>query len=504
MAEYHVIPQVAGASDTNAGSKASPWVTIDKAANTVAAGDTVYIAGNWTYRELVTMDTNGTSGNVTSFIADLTGKHTGYGGSVIISAFDSNSAAPTRNYCLNMNGKKFITWQGVVFNGCTGTGSAVVYSSTGSGDNFEGVTFENCVIIGYTAGNAVSFLCGAATTPTSDGLTIDKCTFVGRLYMEYAESASAQQNLKAIVKNSLFIGSTRSNSSNHVGFYFNRAATSTYGVGGLNIYNCDFFGLDTGIIFNAPRATTYPSSIRNSRFLACAQYGIQTLSSATDAVYYSNNRFMVSSGTATSGTMTNGGSNDSSADIMLIGGIADMPLRNKLGYSPFAPWEPMQQVDGTSLNDCIGNGSATYAPADDIYGNPRPMGRNTPDIGAVEANTQPVLDSTVYRLNTYSAKLPGAGYHNDLAEVVSGVAVKISRWVKWDTNYAGTKPQMVISNIPGADDITVTASGSADTWYELTTTFTPTASGAVLVKIKSNDASTNGNCWFADDSVTFP
>lgn len=504
MAEYHVIPQVAGASDTNAGSKASPWVTIDKAANTVAAGDTVYIAGNWTYKELVTMDTNGTSGNVTSFIADLTGKHTGYGGSVIISAFDSNSTAPVRNYCLNMNGKKFITWSGVVFNGCTGSANAAVYSVTGGADNFEGVTFENCVIIGYTNGNSFFFSYGAATTPTADGLTIDKCTFVGRTYIDYIESASAQQNLKISVKNSIFIGSTRATSTSYVGFNFNRATASTYGAGGLNIYNCDFLGLDIGVNLGTPRSTTYPCSIRNSRFLACAQYGIQTVSASVNAVYYSNNRFMVSSGTEAFGTMTNGGSNDSSADIMLIGGIADMPLRNKLGYSPFAPWEPMQQIDGTSLNDCIGNGSATYAPTTDIYGNPRPMGRNTPDIGAVEANTQPVLDSTVYRLNTYSAKLPGAGYHNDLAEVVSGVAVKISRWVKWDSNYVGTKPQMVISNIPGVDDITVTASGSADTWYELTTTFTPTASGAVLVKIKSNDASTNGNCWFADDSVTFP
>ena len=97
MATYYVIPQVGGASDSNAGSKASPWLTIGKAATTMVAGDTVYVAGDRTYRELVTPTNSGSSGSVISYIADLTGKHTGYGGSVIISAFDSNSAAPVRN-----------------------------------------------------------------------------------------------------------------------------------------------------------------------------------------------------------------------------------------------------------------------------------------------------------------------------------------------------------------------------------------------------------------------
>ena len=50
-----------------------PWLTIDHAANTVAAADTVYV-GAGTYREAVTMDTPGSDGNQITFIADVTGE----------------------------------------------------------------------------------------------------------------------------------------------------------------------------------------------------------------------------------------------------------------------------------------------------------------------------------------------------------------------------------------------------------------------------------------------
>lgn len=654
MATYYVIPQVGGASDSNAGTKASPWLTIGKAATTMVAGDTVYIAGDRTYRELVTPTNSGSSGSVISYIADITGANTGYGGSVIISAFDSNSAAPVRNYCLNQNGKKFVTWQGVVFNGCTGTSNAAVYSSTGSGDNFEGVTFENCVMIGYTGGNALNFLCGAATTPTDNGLAIDKCTLVGRFYIDYAESASAEQNFKMSITNSLFVCATRSNSL-YQAVYFNRATASTYGVGGLNIYNCDFFGNDTGVYFNTPRSTTYPCSVRNSRFMGISSNCIQTLSASAGAVKYSNNRFNSALG-ATTGTITDEGGNDSSSDIMLIGGIADMPLRNALGYSPFAPWEPMRSGDGTSLNDCIDKGSLVYASTADIYGNPRKMGRASPfaheyyfnasddavsdpnsawlseanifdsssssvascgtggsassnyvfaggtnapssggtiakvqtriayagsssasrtvgweirtdawdeslgsftqvmtsstlawsdwadltapsagwtwakvqalevriwevtssanitigmveigvitedpaiDIGAVEARTRLAKESTTIRSGSFAGNFTGAGFH-DFWTPVDASSTTISTYAQYDSNYVGNKPKLEVFNIPGVADQSDTMSGSTNTWEQLSITFTPSAAGVVRVRISSQDASTNGKCFFDD------
>ena len=55
-----------GGNDTNAGTLAAPWRTIQHAANTVKAGDTVQVEGG-TYNEIVTMKTSGnaTAGYIT-------------------------------------------------------------------------------------------------------------------------------------------------------------------------------------------------------------------------------------------------------------------------------------------------------------------------------------------------------------------------------------------------------------------------------------------------------
>jgi hypothetical protein len=85
MTNYYVRKTGSDANDgTNPTTQA--WLTIDKAANTVAAADNVYV-GAGVYRELVTMDTSGSSGSQISFIADVDGEQTGDAGLVIISAY---------------------------------------------------------------------------------------------------------------------------------------------------------------------------------------------------------------------------------------------------------------------------------------------------------------------------------------------------------------------------------------------------------------------------------
>lgn len=53
-------------SDANSGSQTAPWRTVQKAANTVAAGDTVLV-GEGTYPEWVATKTGGTAGNPITF-----------------------------------------------------------------------------------------------------------------------------------------------------------------------------------------------------------------------------------------------------------------------------------------------------------------------------------------------------------------------------------------------------------------------------------------------------
>jgi hypothetical protein len=61
-ATYYVDRSHPAASDANPGSEALPWLTIQHAADTVVAGDTVYIKAG-TYNEAVTVQNSGAAGN---------------------------------------------------------------------------------------------------------------------------------------------------------------------------------------------------------------------------------------------------------------------------------------------------------------------------------------------------------------------------------------------------------------------------------------------------------
>jgi len=61
-ATYYVAPPASGGNDSNPGTLASPYATIQRAANVATAGDTVQIRAG-TYREAVTPTNSGTSGS---------------------------------------------------------------------------------------------------------------------------------------------------------------------------------------------------------------------------------------------------------------------------------------------------------------------------------------------------------------------------------------------------------------------------------------------------------
>jgi hypothetical protein len=72
-----VLPQIVSAAtyyvaqdgnNSNPGTEALPWLTIGKAANTLAAGDIVYVKQG-TYREEVFIDASGSAGNLITFQA---------------------------------------------------------------------------------------------------------------------------------------------------------------------------------------------------------------------------------------------------------------------------------------------------------------------------------------------------------------------------------------------------------------------------------------------------
>tara|TARA_B100001057_G_scaffold255909_1_gene256145 strand:- start:638 stop:1384 length:747 start_codon:yes stop_codon:yes gene_type:complete len=60
---YYVAPSTSGGSDSNAGTLAAPFETLQYAVNQLSAGDILYIRAG-TYRETLTIDEDGTSGNL--------------------------------------------------------------------------------------------------------------------------------------------------------------------------------------------------------------------------------------------------------------------------------------------------------------------------------------------------------------------------------------------------------------------------------------------------------
>jgi hypothetical protein len=194
-------------NDGNLGtSPAQAWLTIDNAANNVAAADTVYI-GSGVYRELVTMDTSGSSGNQISFIGDIDGIQTGDAGPVILTAHDAENADPARNYSLDMGDEEFITWQYVSF---VGGSIATVHSGTATDFSMDGVKFLDCTVLGVQTGSySFNFDLNAGAVPTTTGLRIQRCSMVGTARILHNNNASAHVDIDLLIDNSLvFVGGT--------------------------------------------------------------------------------------------------------------------------------------------------------------------------------------------------------------------------------------------------------------------------------------------------------
>ena len=491
MTTYYV--RASMGNDGNTGlSPAQAWLTVDKAANEVAAADTVYIGAD-IYPEAVTMDTPGTSGNVISFIGDITGVYTGDAGPVIISGHASltTGAAHAPLLC----SLEFIEWHKVIFNGSTSSCVTMIAAGTSV---FEGVLFQDCVFLGGDnfQRNAVDIALGAGATPATPGLTFRRCVLLGSFQMKSQNNAAAHVNLKWEFESCLFIGHPYALfGSKECAYFYRDGAANTYSVGGIDLINCTFMAFQYAVHgYEVLKNTTNPVRILNCAFM-CGYRGMREYLCTSNSMYQANNIGWAIEALV-EGDVQNGGGSDFSVSGPVIGGLCDLMFYRELGWSPWKPWEPMSLGDGTALAPIIGAASATYAPADDMYGSPRPMGRdNADDVGHVEARIRPQADvGTVYD-GTYSAMLAGAGYY-EYRLPVTAVATTVTVWARYDSNYAGNLPILEALNIVGDTDQSDVMVGAADNWEQLSVTFTPTVAGFCTIRLRSQDTSVDGECFF--------
>ena len=121
----------------NAGTSAgAAWLTIDYAADSMSAGDTVYV-GAGTYSERVTPSPSGTSGSPIRYIADIDGTQTGDAGDVLVTG---SSGLQT----LVLSNKDYLEFDSFKFKGF-GDDAVRVYFA-------DGIVLDNCEIYGGTQG----------------------------------------------------------------------------------------------------------------------------------------------------------------------------------------------------------------------------------------------------------------------------------------------------------------------------------------------------------------
>jgi hypothetical protein len=495
MTTYYVRKTGSDGNDgTNPDTQA--WLTIDKAANTVAAADTVYV-GAGVYRELVTMDTSGSSGSQISFIADVDGEQTGDAGLVIISAYANETSVATRASCIDPDGRTFVTWRGFCVIGGT---TAVVYSANATDDSYEGCIYEDCV---FVTGNSPLDYCfnidmNAATTPTGAGLTIRRCYFFGAgMRLIWDGNETADQDLKITIENCHFLGIITA-SSLYAPFLWDLNVAGTFASGGVAITNCSFIGEYFGVYVDHGTSTTYPVDVRNCLFKTV--FGLEKTTSNDGALTSDYNHFSC----ATDYTNVTAGANDKDdTDLgpQLLGGIGDLPLYRFWGWSPYRPWEPIRLQDDTYIHHVIGAADTAVAPAFDLYNDPRPMHGTVDDIGAVEGRARAERELTTVRTGDNAMRFDGAGYHQIMLPVDTTLTT-VTVYGRYDATYSGTLPQLKVSSIPGVADQTDTMTGGSGAWESLSVNFTPTSSGQVLIRLLSNDTSAGGECFFDDLTVS--
>jgi hypothetical protein len=150
----------ADGDDGNAGTSegsGNAWATIDKAMNTVAAGDIVFVKSSATYTELVTIDTVGTTTAPILFIGYTTTADRTDRGKVTIDAESS------RANCIvsTLTSNTFYVFENFILKNATGNGYSAI--------NADQMTFRNCEFNDNGGNGLVS----------DNGLMVESCIFSG-------------------------------------------------------------------------------------------------------------------------------------------------------------------------------------------------------------------------------------------------------------------------------------------------------------------------------------
>jgi hypothetical protein len=459
-------------NDGSAGTSAeTAWLTIDKAANEVSAGDTVRI-GAGVYVESVTIDTDGSAGSEIEWHADIDGNETGDPGLVVIMVLDDVVSGTGSGDTLNLATAKWNEFYNIIFAG-PGDGSGDYTLDMAGNSNHEGILFDTCVFLPATdvSNETIKWTYGVPGAITGNKPKFLNCVIIGQVEVTYDAMAAGDVACGVEFVNCLFTAQLS----------IDGPASSTNGITGYGIYNSTLL----------------------ARIAISDQFNAGTTGVIANNVAFDSGQVVTIAGDGGTWTRTDNQKNGDSAEsgfttycTNIAGFMVEPILKSVLGWSPYTAFELVNDQNGGGFESGgLEVGNATYAPSEDMYGNPRPMGRNVDDLGAGEARARPQQESTTVYEGEGAARFEGIGYVEfDLA--VDAGTYTVSVRAQYDSNYTGTLPTLEVVSVPGASGGSDVMTGASGQYEELSVEISPTASGYTTVRLWSYDTSADGECFF--------
>lgn len=358
MATYYVKPTGSnGAAGTSTGTA---WATITYALGATsgfASGDTLWVAAG-VYREVCTVGM--TSPTATTYIkGDTDGAIFGTAGECRITGFTTNDdSTGSASAAMAVTSKNYLYFQNLKFEGAAGSGFTSASSTN--------LTLDRCMCT--TTGSSHGIRIDISANVTANHL-VKNCFVIGRsnvFQIVGNAPSSGNQDMGMTIENCFVVTSI----GNCI-FFTTGSGTGT--LSGIKVTNCTTLGGTGGIFINTAlyRSSTASVTVRNCLLLAHTNSLVANVSGQMDEDYcrlvtYSTSRTLV----------TNTGGNDITGGVYgldFTGGFITGAARNLF---------LMPNISGV----VSGDGTATGAPAIDIYGYTRP---SPPSVGAAEANPLP-------------------------------------------------------------------------------------------------------------------
>lgn len=461
-----------------------PWLTVGKAlgAAGIASGDTVYIAPG-IYRQAVTVAM--TSATVETLVRGDPANAQGFknssgvlvpAGEVRLTSYSTNDTTdPGASAGITLAGRDYLTLEDLLIVGR----STGVDASTATSTH---ITFRRCHIVSLFINGVVM---ANAALVVFDWL-LEKCVVRcgGNAFCVQVTGATsatgADYDLNVVIRDCLLFAPGNGNAVEMA-----VSGANAFEPNGVHVRNSTLIG---GTGFNSQLAAL-SNTIANTVYNCLIIGGTGLRASATGGLITEDyNRIIASVARSNVSTGAHSVADASHCNLFELGQSALWGMRAR---PPFTPWA------GDPL---LGFGN-TSGSSDDLLGVPRPSGGTSalPGIGAYERPNTWGRETTTVRTGSNALVITGPGVQ-DFELPVDAASTTVSAYLRWDSTYAGTKPQLkvLVGSECGVSDATATATGSANSWEQLSLNFTPARAGIVTVRLQSND-SNGGGKTYADD-----